>query len=103
MTDSIPSRTTIPLTRQSLTTHQGQASTRTQANGARLTRAELEVLQLLPSDLTLHEIATRRHVSANTISTQIKSIYRKLGVRRRLGAINEAQQQGFLRPDQDAR
>ncbi|MEU5306909.1 response regulator transcription factor [Streptomyces noursei] len=63
-----------------------------------LTPAELEVLQLLPSELTVGEIAATRHVSANTINTQLKSIYRKLGVQRRLGAINTARQQALLHP-----
>lgn len=52
-----------------------------------LTTAELRLLSLLPSHLTLAEIAERFYVSRNTVKTQAISIYRKLGVSTRGEAI----------------
>jgi LuxR family maltose regulon positive regulatory protein len=45
-----------------------------------LTTAELRLLPLLPTHLTLAEISERLFVSRNTIKTQAISIYHKLGV-----------------------
>ena len=45
-----------------------------------LTAAEREVLDHLLSGLTDREIARRRAVSPRTVSTQVASILRKLGV-----------------------
>ncbi|ANZ13573.1 LuxR C-terminal-related transcriptional regulator [Streptomyces noursei] len=87
------SHPTAPL---SLFTDHQRTNAETPQNSTALTPAELEVLQLLPSELTVGEIAAMRHVSTNTVNTQLKSIYRKLGVRRRLGAINAARQQALL-------
>jgi LuxR family maltose regulon positive regulatory protein len=65
-------------------------------DGERLTGCELEVLRLLPSRLTLDEIAADRHVSPNTVKSQVKGIYRKLGVRKRRGAVELGRRQGLL-------
>lgn len=62
----------------------------------KLTSSELEVLRLLPTDLTLEEIAARRHVSLNTVKTQVKGIYRKLSVCRRRRAVEAARKYGLL-------
>lgn len=48
-----------------------------------LTAREREVLALLPSRLTLQEIADQLYVSANTVKTHVKSIYVKLNVTNR--------------------
>jgi LuxR family maltose regulon positive regulatory protein len=45
-----------------------------------LTTAELRLLPLLPTHLSLPEIAGRLFVSPHTVRTQVKSVYRKLGV-----------------------
>jgi LuxR family transcriptional regulator, maltose regulon positive regulatory protein len=45
-----------------------------------LTTAELRLLPMLPTHLTLAEISERLRVSRNTIKTQAISIYHKLGV-----------------------
>ncbi len=55
-----------------------------------LTRRELEILQLLPSRLTLREIGAQVFVSLNTVKTHVAAIYRKLGVVRRADAVREA-------------
>jgi DNA-binding CsgD family transcriptional regulator len=49
-----------------------------------LTPNELAVARIAAwSNLTLPEIARRRWVSPNTVRTQMKSVYRKLGITRR--------------------
>ena len=66
------------------------------ADGARgLTERELAVLALLPSALTLRQIAGRRYVSLNTVKSQTRAIYRKLGVSGRDEAVARARQLGL--------
>jgi LuxR family maltose regulon positive regulatory protein len=52
-----------------------------------LSRQELKVLRLLVAGHTYAEIAQALIVSPHTVKTQVSSIYRKLGVRRRAEAI----------------
>lgn len=54
---------------------------------APLSDAEVEVLQLLREGLTREEIAQRLFLSVNTVKTQLRSAYRKLGVSRRPEAL----------------
>jgi LuxR family maltose regulon positive regulatory protein len=61
-----------------------------------LSTAELRVLQLLPTHLTVPEVAQRLHVARNTVRTQIASIYRKLGVTSRSDAVKAAGAAGLL-------
>ncbi|PTT15318.1 hypothetical protein DBR36_14995 [Microbacterium sp. HMWF026] len=64
------------------------ASTATAATAAAaLTPTERELAGLLVTELDLAEIARRRHVSVNTVKTQVRSIYAKLGVSRRSDAL----------------
>ncbi|HEU4703490.1 MAG TPA: LuxR C-terminal-related transcriptional regulator, partial [Conexibacter sp.] len=63
---------------------------------ARLTLAELRVLRLLPSHLSLREIAGRLHVSANTVKTQAQAVYRKLDVSSRSEAVARAREVGLV-------
>ena len=69
-------------------------------NVSGLTSAELRVLPLLTTHLSFREIGERLFVSRNTIKTQAISIYRKLGVSSRSGAIERAAELGLL-PDPD--
>jgi LuxR family maltose regulon positive regulatory protein len=62
----------------------------------RLTSSEGEVLRLLRTRLTLRQIAARRHVSINTVKTQVKRIYVKLQVCDRQEAVDAARQCGLL-------
>lgn len=62
----------------------------------RLAPKEQEVLRELPSDLTVAEIARSRTVSENTVRTQLRSIYRKLGVTTRRDAVRRAHETGLL-------
>jgi LuxR family maltose regulon positive regulatory protein len=53
-----------------------------------LTTAELRLLPLLPTHLSFPEIADHLHVSHHTVKSQVKSIYRKLGVSSRSEAVD---------------
>ena len=61
-----------------------------------LTVAELRLLPLLATHLTLGEIAERLYLSRNTVKTQAISIYRKLGVSSRSDAIASVNALGLL-------
>ena len=62
----------------------------------RLSPAELAVLRELPSLLSVQEIADARAVTANTIKTHLRSIYRKLDVHGRRDAVELARVLGLL-------
>jgi len=55
--------------------------------GDLLSERELAVLARLVQDRTVAEIATSLAVSSNTVKSQLRSVYRKLGVTDRQGAI----------------
>jgi LuxR family maltose regulon positive regulatory protein len=61
-----------------------------------LTPAELRLLPYLQTHLTIREIAERLFVSRNTVNSEVSSIYRKLGVSSRNGAVEEATTVGLL-------
>jgi len=61
-----------------------------------LTEAELRVLPLLATHLTIAEIAKRQYVSPATVKTQVISIYRKLGVTKRGEAVERAVALGLI-------
>jgi LuxR family maltose regulon positive regulatory protein len=61
-----------------------------------LTAAEIRLLAFLPTHLTFREIAERLYVSPHTVKTQAISIYAKLGVSSRRGAIEVAVAAGLL-------
>jgi LuxR family maltose regulon positive regulatory protein len=61
-----------------------------------LTPAELRLLPYLQTHLTLREIAERLFVSRNTVSSQLASMYRKLGVSSRSEAVTQATAVGLL-------
>jgi LuxR family transcriptional regulator, maltose regulon positive regulatory protein len=61
-----------------------------------LSTAELRLLPLLSTHLTFREIAERLYLSQNTVKTQAISIYRKLGVASRSGAVERTQELGLL-------
>lgn len=61
-----------------------------------LTAAELRLLPLLSTNLTLSEIAKRLFVSRNTAKSHAASIYRKLGVSARGEAVDLARSVGLL-------
>jgi LuxR family maltose regulon positive regulatory protein len=61
-----------------------------------LTPAELRLLPYLQTHLTYREIGERLFVSRNTVSTEVSSIFRKLGVSSRGAAVQQATSIGLL-------
>ena len=61
-----------------------------------LTPAELRLLPYLQTHLTFQQIGQRLFVSRNTVSSQVGSIYRKLGVSSRSDAVQRAMTVGLL-------
>jgi LuxR family transcriptional regulator, maltose regulon positive regulatory protein len=61
-----------------------------------LTPAELRVLPYLPTHLTADKIAERLFLSGHTVKTEIKAVYRKLGVSSRNDAVLRATEMGLL-------
>ena len=60
-----------------------------------LTRRELVVLEHLSEDVTLEEIASKLWVTRNTVKSQVRSLYRKIGVSTRADAVTWAQAAGL--------
>jgi LuxR family maltose regulon positive regulatory protein len=61
-----------------------------------LTPAELRLLPLLATELSLPQIATQLGVSVHTVRAQVTSIYRRLGVSSRTQAIDRGRTLGLL-------
>ena len=57
---------------------------------AALTDAERRVLRLLPTNMSLEDIAAQLYVSRNTVKTHVASIYRKTGATKRVEAVELA-------------
>ncbi len=66
------------------------------SGGPPLTPAELRLLPYLQTHLTFKQIGERLFVSRNTVSSQVGSIYRKLGVSSRSDAVHQATAVGLL-------
>jgi LuxR family maltose regulon positive regulatory protein len=64
--------------------------------GDELSDRERAVLRLLTGDGSLREIADSIFVSHNTIKTQVRSIYRKLGVSDRAEAVSRGRELGII-------
>jgi LuxR family maltose regulon positive regulatory protein len=65
-------------------------------NGEPLTERELDVLRLMQSSLSLQEIAGELYLSANTVKTHARSVYRKLGAHSRTAAVLLARQRSLI-------
>jgi LuxR family maltose regulon positive regulatory protein len=74
----------------------GPAPGRRAKVSASLTERELAVLRLLPTRLSTREIGYELHVSVNTVRSQARSVYRKLGATSRAEAVTQARQLGLL-------
>jgi DNA-binding CsgD family transcriptional regulator len=65
---------------------------------AALTDAERRVLRLLPTNMSLEDIAAQLYVSRNTVKTHVAAIYRKTGATKRVEAVEFARMTQLL-PD----
>jgi LuxR family transcriptional regulator, maltose regulon positive regulatory protein len=63
-----------------------------------LSRSEVRVLRYLPTNLTAPEIAREPSVSTNTVKSQIRSVYAKLGTHYRADAVESARTLGLPAP-----
>lgn len=61
-----------------------------------MTPREHTILALLPSHLSYAQIGERLYLSVNTVKSNLKSIYRKLGVATRADAVESARANGLL-------
>ena len=61
-----------------------------------LSARELDVLRLLPKGYTNYQIASELSITETTVKNHLTSIYSKLGVRARAGAVAWAFQHGML-------
>jgi LuxR family maltose regulon positive regulatory protein len=61
-----------------------------------LTESETRVLRFLPTYMSAREIAAELCVSANTVKTHVRHVYRKLGARNRHEAVQRACATGLL-------
>jgi LuxR family maltose regulon positive regulatory protein len=61
-----------------------------------LTDRELAVLRLFDGDLSHRQMGQSLYVSVNTVKTHVKSIYRKLGVSSRDGALERARERALI-------
>src|SRR5215217_6693907 len=61
-----------------------------------LTERELDVLRFLVGELSTRQIAQSLYVAPSIVRTQVKSIYRKLGVSSRSAAVEEAHTRGLI-------
>jgi LuxR family maltose regulon positive regulatory protein len=87
--------------RRRLVALDGQTQGRTsshQFGPTSLTTAELRVLKLLPTHLSVAEIADHLYVSRDTVKSQTIAIYRKLGTSSRSRAVDIAVDAGLLQP-----
>nr|WP_093379592.1 LuxR C-terminal-related transcriptional regulator [Flavimobilis marinus] len=60
-----------------------------------LTKRERVVLAHLTEETTLDDIARRLFVTRNTVKSQVRSAYRKLGVSTRAEAVDRARELGL--------
>ncbi len=66
---------------------------------AGLSQREVEVLALIAQGLSNAQITERLVLSANTLKTHVRNLYRKIGVRTRSQAVGWAMRNGFAPPD----
>jgi DNA-binding NarL/FixJ family response regulator len=64
--------------------------------GEPLTHSETRVLHYLPTHLGAPQIAAELYLSANTVKTHLRHLYRKLGAHTRQEAVQHARATGLL-------
>ena len=62
----------------------------------KLSEREVEVLQLISSELTIREIAKQLFVSKHTVVSHCKNIKEKLGARNVAGVVRAGFEKGYL-------
>lgn len=67
-----------------------------EVTAVRLTEREREILREIAAGGSREEIARRAYISMNTLKAHLRSIYRKLGVRSRAGAVLEGERRGLV-------
>jgi ATP/maltotriose-dependent transcriptional regulator MalT len=63
-----------------------------------LSAAEMRVLQLMPTHLSLSEIGDQLHTSRNTVKSHVAALYRKLGCSTRTEVVGRGRDLGLLEP-----
>jgi DNA-binding CsgD family transcriptional regulator len=63
-----------------------------------LSTAEMRVLQLMPTHLSLSEIGDQLHTSRNTVKSHVAAVYRKLGCSTRTEVVGRGRDLGLLEP-----
>jgi len=64
--------------------------------GEPLTQSDARVLRYLPTHMSAPEIAAELYLSANTVKTHLRHLYRKLGAHSRHEAVKRARAIGLL-------
>ena len=72
--------------------------TTTSAPTAKLSRREIDVLQLLAEGLSTAELAARLHLSVNTVRNHVQSILTRLGAHSKLEAVSIGIREGIVKP-----
>src|SRR4051794_15866640 len=62
----------------------------------RISPRELDVLRLIAEGATNREIGERLYLSPHTVKEYASSLYRKLGITSRVGAVHEGHRRGYL-------
>jgi len=65
-------------------------------SGEPLTERETDVLRMLQGTLSLRDIGGELYLSPNTIKTHSRTLYRKLEVSDRQGAVSRGRELGLL-------
>ena len=73
----------------------GRRDPRTARGASSLTAAELRIVPLLPTHLSMPEIGERLHISRHTVKSEVVSMYRKLGVSSRSEAVARIEELGL--------
>jgi LuxR family maltose regulon positive regulatory protein len=63
-----------------------------------LSTAEMRVLHLLPTHLSLSEIGDELHIARNTVKAHVAAVYRKLHCSTRTEAVHRGRDLGLLAP-----
>lgn len=78
------------------TNHQPADINHAEATGLKLSKREMEVLQLLGQGMSNQEIADQLFVSENTVKTHTNRIFEKLGIKSRAQAMVKAKEIGMI-------